>query len=173
MMTPKQAIEKLHSRLLSYANKHSANYDYIKDTTDIVNALIDLYNENKQCRNELKALERKVQKIADFIGYDSRLFSVDERLIDFYNENVPVPNIFIMVSGDESSAVESAIHYRAHLLMSDHILIQGMVEQELQIRSLIHIPGMDQFLIAPMSISEQCLYDYIMKNHYGKNPSSK
>lgn len=163
-MTPKQAIEKLHSRLLSYANKHSANYDYIKDTTDIVNALIDLYNDNEQCHKSIKLMERKINKIADFVGFNPELMQVEESLLDYYLHNIPVPNMFIEVAGEEE-ACEAAVELREQLLLWRHKRILGLIDIDRQMRAMLHIDGMEELLTVPAYVEESDMYNYILKQY--------
>lgn len=168
LMTPKHAIQKLKNRLIAYSNKHSANYDYIKDTTDIVNAIIDLYNENESNKNRFRLMEAKLKKLAEFVGFNPALIEVDNLLIDFYNQSVPVPNVFMYVLGNLDDAIDTAEMYKEHLLLADHRQIMMTVELEVKMRSMLHINGMEELLSVPTSIPDNMLYEYVMTHKYGK-----
>lgn len=52
-MKPKKAIEIMKSRLTKYASK-GGNSDYIRQSEEIINSLIALYNDYESVKNELE-----------------------------------------------------------------------------------------------------------------------
>lgn len=83
-MTPQKAIQILSRRIQKYAEKTSANAEYINETVDIINAFIKLYNEYTELKN-------KVDTMLDYLRVDKSLADIPVELLEVFSQNEFVP----------------------------------------------------------------------------------
>lgn len=83
-MTPQKAIQILSRRIQKYAEKTSANAEYINETVDIINAFIKLYNEHTELKN-------KVDTMLDYLRVDKSLADIPVELLEVFSQNEFVP----------------------------------------------------------------------------------
>ncbi len=83
-MTPQKAIQILSRRIQKYAEKTSANAEYINETVDIINAFIKLYNEHIELKN-------KVDTMLDYLRVDKSLADIPVELLEVFSQNEFVP----------------------------------------------------------------------------------
>lgn len=170
-MTPKQAIESLKNRLIKYSEKHGANYDYIRDTTEIINALIDLYNAHEQLNRELKFMQQKLDKVELlllFAGINPALQYVGEDLLTRFSENVIVPQLYIDIYGSVEYAIKMANDDKVDRIVFAHYNIMSRIENEKMMRKLSHHQEIRDSMIVPISITtDDGMYKYLA-THYGE-----
>lgn len=154
-MTPQKAIQILSRRIQKYAEKPSANAEYINETVDIINAFIKLYNEHIDLKN-------KVDTMLDYLRVDKSLADIPVELLEVFSQNEFVPGY---VEKKDIPAYLSL--YRIDQIFIAHKQILSDIRLETLRRQLP--PEIRQHLMAyyPEYITDrQQAYTYLAQ-HYG------
>lgn len=154
-MTPQKAIQILSRRIQKYAEKPSANAEYINETVDIINAFIKLYNEHTELKN-------KVDTMLDYLRVDKSLADIPVELLEVFSQNEFAPGY---LEQDEIPAYLSL--YRIDQIFIAHKQILSDIRLETLRRQLP--PEIRKHLMAyyPEYITDsQQAYTYLAQ-HYG------
>lgn len=154
-MTPQKAIQILSRRIQKYAEKTSANAEYINETVDIINAFIKLYNEHIDLKN-------KVDTMLDYLRVDKSLADIPVELLEVFSQNEFAPGY---LEQDEIPAYLSL--YRIDQIFIAHKQILSDIRLETLRRQLP--PEIRKHLMAyyPECITDsRQAYTYLAQ-HYG------
>lgn len=167
-MTPKQAISALKNRLEKYAAKHSSNYDYICETAEIINALIDLYNECETRTKEVVELRKEIVRAKSIIahfGINHKVLEVHDSLLMRFSEVVYVPNYMYEMYGSHE-AVKRAMDMQDDYMVDAHNRILMQIDYELLARTLSHHQQIrESLLIPPLITKVEDMYNYLAERY--------
>lgn len=131
-LSPEAAITLLRRRLERYAQRPRADQDYVSQTEDALNALVDLYNEAER----LRADRAKTRLLLAWLGHDPALADVPEEMLRDHCERTFVSPIEAHNHPDPDEAERVAWDLRETLLLSRWRTLSGFIRGELEERRL-------------------------------------